>query len=474
MAPNDPPHGTRPRLLIEEWLPIAEIGVESVRERTPMTPFPAPNRLHVWWARRPLVASRAAVLASLLPADADRAKFLHMLGIHGDPMAAKRRMVEAGKNIDPVTGKRENLGTNPYGYGRAFKYSADEHEIAWLRDQSRSLGFVDPIVLDPTAGGGSIPFEASRLGLRVVANDLNPVAWLLLKATVEFPAKYGHDLLKRYLQLAKRFLELAEPRFVGLFPPEPVGVTVDGYLWSRTITCPYCGGLVPLSPNWKLDSKGTGVRLVPHVDDPEHRHCTFEIVDKANDQSPGTVKQGDGLCPYPDCGRVIDHDEIKMQAQAGRMGEQLYAVVYKQTIKVGVTKAGKDKVKSVRGFRAPRPEDDVSRQVAIALASKMPVWKARNIVPGEEIPPGHKTGDAGGEGSGTDKPLKVGMWKWIDVFSPRQLLGHCTSVEVFHELVDEIRKGHEGTIPDLDEAALSYVAVAVDKIVNYNSGSARK
>ena len=56
--------------LIERWLPIAEIGIESTRERTPMTPFPAPNRLHVWWARRPLVASRAAILASLLPADA--------------------------------------------------------------------------------------------------------------------------------------------------------------------------------------------------------------------------------------------------------------------------------------------------------------------------------------------------------------------------------------------------------------------
>jgi adenine-specific DNA methylase len=65
----------RPRRLIEDWLPITEIGIESLRERTPMTPFPAPNRLHVWFARRPLVASRAAVLASLLPADADRAKF---------------------------------------------------------------------------------------------------------------------------------------------------------------------------------------------------------------------------------------------------------------------------------------------------------------------------------------------------------------------------------------------------------------
>lgn len=80
------------RRLIETWLPIAALGIESLRERTPMTPFPAPNRLHVWWARRPLVASRAAILASLLPEHTDQGKFLHMLGIHGDPVRARRLM----------------------------------------------------------------------------------------------------------------------------------------------------------------------------------------------------------------------------------------------------------------------------------------------------------------------------------------------------------------------------------------------
>ena len=105
--------------LIERWLPIAALGIESVRERTPMTPFPAPNRLHVWWARRPLVASRAAVLGSLLPADADRDRFLHALGIHGDPVAAKKR-------IDAAKRSGENLGPNPYGYKRAFTHVPDE------------------------------------------------------------------------------------------------------------------------------------------------------------------------------------------------------------------------------------------------------------------------------------------------------------------------------------------------------------
>ena len=94
--------------LIERWLPIAELGIESVRERTPMTPFPAPNRLHVWWARRPLVASRAAILASILPADADHEKFMHVLGIHGDPLAARRRIASRDRN-------GERLGADAYG-----------------------------------------------------------------------------------------------------------------------------------------------------------------------------------------------------------------------------------------------------------------------------------------------------------------------------------------------------------------------
>src|SRR5947207_15812330 len=94
--------------LIERWLPVAEIGIESLRERTPMTPFPAPNRLHVWWARRPLVASRAAVLASLLPSTTDREKFTHMLGIHGDPVAARRAIDGAVRSGERVA--------NPYTY----------------------------------------------------------------------------------------------------------------------------------------------------------------------------------------------------------------------------------------------------------------------------------------------------------------------------------------------------------------------
>jgi putative DNA methylase len=109
--------------LIEEWMPIAKIGLESLREHTPMTPFPAPNRLHVWWARRPLVASRAAILGALLPEEADRKKFMHVLGIHGDPLESKIKILDARR-----TGER--FQDEAYSYKRAFSYLPTEKGLS--------------------------------------------------------------------------------------------------------------------------------------------------------------------------------------------------------------------------------------------------------------------------------------------------------------------------------------------------------
>ncbi len=426
------------RRLIEDWLPIAEIGIESLRERTPMTPFPAPNRLHVWFARRPLVASRAAILGSLLPAGTDRAKFLWTLGIHGDPVKSRVRIAKA-------TAEGERLGKDAYGYPRAFTYTPGAEDL-------RAPDGVT--VLDPTAGGGSIPFEAVRLDCTSVSNDLNPVATLILKATVEFPALMGNCLLGRYNELAPQFTKRVCAKLSALYPDEPEDFICDGYLWARTVTCPYCEGLVPLSPNWRLDGEGTGVRLIP-----EGKRIRFEIVHKASEHSQGTVKDGTGKCPFPDCGREIDGDDIKRQAQAGRMGHQLYCVVYKKEVVVGKSKNGKPKTKVVRGFRAPRPEDDVEALVAERLAAKMPEWQARGIVPDEEFP----------ENSNDDRPRQYGAPLWRHQFNPRQLYGHCTSVEVFQDMVEELSRQNGGRLSELDRAAMVYVALALDKVAYYNA-----
>lgn len=389
--------------LIERWLPIAELGEECDRERRSMTSLPPVYYLHVWWARRPLVASRAAVLASILPEDADRRKFLHVLGIHGDPMAAKRQIEEAKRSS-------LNLGPNPYGYKRAFSYAPNAAERDWIADEVNAEQAACSI-LDPTAGGGSIPFETARLGLNPVANDLNAVAGLILAATVDWPQRHGVRVLHEFQDLSERFVQAAEPRFRGIFPEEPADIRIEGYVWARTVACPYCEGLVPLSPNWRLGPGGTGVRLLPAVGEgpgSPGRRCSFEIVESAQEQSMGTVAQGDGTCPFPDCGRVVDSGEIKRQAQAGRMGEQLYAVAFKQRTKT-LTKTGKVSEKWIRGYRAPRPEDDNSAEITQRLAEKLPTWEAFDISPTERIPDGTKTSE----------PIRFGMTKWRDLFSPR-------------------------------------------------------
>ena len=419
-----------------------------------MTALPPTYYLHVWWARRPLVASRAAVLASLLPADADHGKFLHVLGIHGDPVEARRKI-----DIARRTGNRID---NPYGYDRAFSHTLGNAHDEWLKKEFRN----GVVVLDPAAGGGSIPFESLRVGVSALANDLNPVAALIMKATVEWPSGYSTQLRDQFQRVASKWRSDVEGRLSPLFPqrdfPEKQVLT---YLWARTITCPYCSGLVPLSPNWRLAPGGTGVRLNPALASgpgSEGRVCSFEIVENARDQSPGTVSRGDGACPYPDCGRIIDGDEIKRQAQAGHMGEQLYAVVYKKRVPGKVLKSGKrGKDRWVRGYRAPRPEDDNGADIAARLAEKLPEWEALDIVPSERFP----------EVSNDNRPIQYGMPLWRDLFSPRQLLCHGTSVEVFCELLEADRAN--GELTDVRRAAYGYLALSLDKLLNYNARMTR-
>ena len=237
--------------LIERWLPIAELGEESTRERRSMTALPPTYYLHVWWARRPLVASRAAVLASLLPADADREKFLRVLGIHGDPVTARSAIDKARR-----TGIRVK---DPYGYARAFGYSLDQTDTAWLKS-TLGNGTGNYTVLDPTAGGGSIPFENDPHGSYV---------------TCQRSESCGRPNYARHCRMAiGLFSRLEEPlhslgcrvaQAGGRSPqttlsqrhlPERVDAT---YLWARTIKLVHIAmAVVPLSPNWRLAPDGTG------------------------------------------------------------------------------------------------------------------------------------------------------------------------------------------------------------------------
>ena len=143
---------------------------------------------------------------------------------------------------------------------RAFKHNLTLSEADWLRE---NLAVPDPVVMDITAGGGSIPFETGRLGLRSIANELNPVAALILRATCQWPQQYGYDLLDAYSAVSTRFRKRVNELLEGVYPPEPQLLEAEKrkefettraqrydqtYLWARVVSCPSCKGQIPLSP----------------------------------------------------------------------------------------------------------------------------------------------------------------------------------------------------------------------------------
>ena len=459
--------------LIERYLPIDEISIESIRERAGAIPNPAPHQLHVWWARRPLNTSRAAVAASLMPDDASRADVLAVLGISETLLAEHADVLEARE--------RGVRSLNGYAQKRAFTYNPSSHHQALLRRNGQP-----PTVLDVTAGGGSIPFEAGRLGLKTIANELNPVAAFILRATCEWPQRYGHELRKQYgreLGIGKydgimgRYLKRVRKLLESIYPDEwqPKWMADwnerhkaeiesgqlaraqrnwDGFLWARAISCPSCDGQIPLSPNWRLADDGTGIRVLP---DTTTRTCGFEIVNTAAEQSPGTINRAIAICPYSDCGSATPKGYIAQEAQAERLGQQLYAIIYRDHWQE-FTKAGnpKKRLTTKRGFRAATHLDDNTPEIMRMLADNAKRWEHDNILPTEAVPEGDDR-----------RPHTYGMEQWVKMFSPRQQLAHGLCVQAFRELVDE--DNASGELDDVLKSAWCYVALGLDKMLVRNN-----
>ena len=449
-----------PRRLIEDWLPINEISVEGIRERAGAVPNPAPHQLHVWWARRPLAPSRAAVAAALLKSAADPSQFYALMGTYAGIHHDAQKIAAAS-----AAGVKADSG---YANRRAFTHNPTPAETAWFQ---QNLAVPNPTILDVTAGGGSIPFEAGRLGLQTIANELNPVAALILRATCQWPQQHGHALLTQYRQVSARFQQRVKELLAGVYPPEkqpdPSEIPSEkfsridrlhryvwAYLWSRSIECPSCQGIIPLSPNWRLDDKGAGIKLLPDLNT---RTCSFAIVYTLADQSKGTITQGIATCPYADCGVPTPKGYAAAEAQAGRMGRILYCVIYRDQWQE-YTKAGKPKARLTtrRGFRAVTPPDDNVDYIRQRLAELTDPWERDNILPNETVSPGDKT----------DTLLQYGMSRWNDTVNLRQDLAHGYCVQAFRELVDADKAA--GVLDDTRQAAWCYIALALDKMIARN------
>ena len=441
-------------VLIETWLPIEAIGAESRRERGASSALPPLYFLHVWWARRPLIACRAAILAGVLPAWSPdfpaelQAKFpnqqsyqqwfLELCGIFGNPVQEQKLLVWAkqqGKTIP-----------NPYTSDRSFKLNPSSDDLKVMGQLLEyTWGTKELSVLDPFAGGGSIPFEALRYGFTTLANDLNPVASVILKATLEYPARFGVSLADDIRKWGKRWYELAKVKLQPYFSPLPPDCEGAAYLWARTIQ--WRGKTIPLSPNWWLRSDDSPV-AVKVIAEEGMNTPRFEIVTgaKARAANPdvGTISRGVARSPWT--GETIDGEYIKAEAQAGRMGQILYAVVLK--------------VRGGFNFRAPTRDDYVIvNKIEQEVKEKKSEWLNRDLIPSESFPEGND-----------NRPLIYGMPHWIDFFSPRQFLTIGTLAEIRAEVIGEINKQVE---PDRATAIQTYLGIMLDKVAIYNNRSCR-
>lgn len=229
--------------LIEVALPLEAINKASAREKS--IRHGHPSTLHLWWARRPLAACRAVFFSSLVD-DPD------------DPEAPPE-FVEACENLPA----KANATINDTPRMRLFDFIEDL--VKW---ESTTDGNPPPL-LDPFAGGGSIPLEAQRLGLEAHASDLNPVAVMINKALIEIPPRFANRPPVNPKDLGGTAATgtwkgatglAADVRYygqwmcdkawegIGHLYPTHNGETVIAWIWARTVKSPNpaCGAQIPL------------------------------------------------------------------------------------------------------------------------------------------------------------------------------------------------------------------------------------
>lgn len=396
------------RKLIEVALPLDAVNAASKKEKSIFHGHP--SALHLWWSRKPLAACRAVLFASLVD----------------DPSAHPDRFpTESAQNAE-----RERL-FELIGELVLWENSNDTKVLTSARTEIvNSCDGQLPAVLDPFAGGGSIPLEAQRLGLAATASDLNPVAVLINKALIEIPPLFADQppvhpdsdrpsalgswsgsqgLAEDVRHYATWMRELAEARIGHLYPkvelPTEHGggqANVIAWHWTRTVSCPNpaCGTEMPLASSWWLSKKKNRETWVKPVVDFNSRRIRYEIGTGA-DGPPKPPKVGRAKFRCICCDETCPDGWVKSEADAGRMNSQLVAIAaagHRQRVYLPLTEA--------------------HRQAARVGPLKNP--------PTGEVP-------------NDPRAITVtnwGMSEWADLFTPRQLSALCT----FSDLVAEARE----------------------------------
>ncbi len=433
------------RRLIEDYLPIDWLSAEASGE--PRTKGHI-STLHLWRARRPLVACRAAIYAALVDAhdsaderDAEEG-FLKDLCRWGTPASIVQ---QARRNIS--------------------------------RDRT-----VVPRVLDCFAGGGAIPLEALRLGCDAYALDLNPVAFLILKATCEYPQRFGHTLSRDVRRWAERVAERTRLAVVDLYPEIPVpeklraeainqGVldgTVEAsptltpfvFLWARTVLCPnpQCEAVVPLYHQTWLRKKASGYVALRPVPQPGRRRVEFTVVE-ASDPAGLGFDPGEGLRGTATrclcCGSAVPAKYVRAWGSTRGFGQRLLCVIC-------VNPFGPGKLYFIDDSWLDEEEarQRAAEERARALERELGVTTMAALIP--------PTGNAG---LATGKSYLYGIDRFRDAYTSRQravLLEWIRQIRIAHR--DMLQEGFE---THRAEAVTVYLALWMSRLTDRFNALAR-
>ncbi|MGH3452717.1 MAG: DUF1156 domain-containing protein [Haloechinothrix sp.] len=428
-------------------LPIKEISAHARREKS--IRHGHISTLHIWWARRPLAACRAVVLAALVPDPADpecpeefRAKAAKALQGFRDAAAGP-----------PVDDSPDGLRKAILAFIARFAAWEASTDPAFLSCARALVAAAHPggtpLVVDPFAGGGAIPLEALRVGADAWAGDSNPVAALLLKVVLEDIPRYGERLAEAIREWGAKIRERIEADIGRLYPPDSDGAVPIAYLWARTVTCegPACGAEIPLLRQLWLARKGRRAVALRLVVDGEAKRVDFDVEEDADKVREGTVKRGSAICPV--CNIVTPLARVRAQAkEKGGLPVRMVAVVRTYPGQQG------------RHYRVATERDaEVAAEAAEELRRREKEHEgALSLVPDEPLPFGYSQAF----------PITVwGLRTWGDLFLPRQVLALTTfagAVRAAHQEISE-ETGDVG----LARAVSTALAMATDRLADYMS-----